>query len=165
MRKPIEDKSPLAAWATLSRESAGMSVEEVVAELGRRGHAVTAATIRGIEGGSKGASARLRRLLAAVYDVKVPGDAPEATQTPDALIQALMDQTKAIAEQTRVMAELVSELRAAHEVTPEVRERVAALEAYADEHERRLQADRRLMGLERAEDPPTRSPLPVASRS
>lgn len=77
MRKPIEDKSPLAAWATLSRDEAQMSVEDVVRALAERGHAVQAATIRGIEGGSKGASARLRRLLADVYGVKTPGDALE----------------------------------------------------------------------------------------
>lgn len=110
MRKPIEDKSPLAAWATLARDEAGMSVEEVVAALGERGHSVQAATIRGIEGGSKGASARLRRLMAEVYGTKPPGVALERPETPDALVQALLAQTAAIAAQTVAISELVSRL-------------------------------------------------------
>ena len=96
MRKPIEDKPPLAAWATLAREEAGMSVEEVVDALAERGHAVKAATIRGLEGGSKGASVRLRRLMADVYGTKPPGVALERPTAPDALVQALHEQTAAI---------------------------------------------------------------------
>jgi hypothetical protein len=96
MRKPIEDKGPLAAWATLARAEAGMSVEEAVAALAERGHAVTAATIRGIEGGSKGASSRLRKLLAAVYGTNPPGTGLEATETPDVVAAAIREQTTAL---------------------------------------------------------------------
>lgn len=104
MRKPIEDKPPLAAWATLSREGAGMSVDEAVAALGERGHAVTAATIRGIEGGSKGASARLQKLLAIVYGVTPPGQKETGPAEGGAgyqlLAQAMDRQSAAIDRQT-----------------------------------------------------------------
>ena len=82
--------------------------------------------------------------------------APEATQTPDALVAALMAQTAAITE-------LVSELREARGLSQEVRERVAAVEAYAEEHERRLQADL-LRGIGPVADSPLRSPQPAAGR-
>lgn len=98
VRKPIEQKSPLAAWATLARDEAGMSVEEVVAALAARGHAVQAATIRGIEGGSKGASVRLRRLLADVYGTQPPGEQSPPTAIGDfaAIERAITAQTTAI---------------------------------------------------------------------
>lgn len=111
MRKPIEAKTPLAAWATLSREQAGMSVEEVVDALGARGHSVRAATIRGIEGGSKGASVRLRRLLADVYGVTPP---EQETAAPDtgtaalvAMFSAFLDELR---EDRRVRQEQIAEL-------------------------------------------------------
>lgn len=122
MRKAIEDKPPLAAWATLARDEAQMSVEEVVDALEARGHSVKAATIRGIEGGSKGASARLRKLMAEIYGTKPPGVALEATETPADLVAALMAQTKAISA-------LVEELRLARGLVDPAR--VAAVEALA----------------------------------
>jgi len=105
MRKPIEDKTPLAAWATLSRDEAQMSVEEVVDALAARGHAVNPATIRGIEGGSKGASAKLRRLLAEVYGTTVPGqkETGPATGEAGALIAVLTRVAEAMEAQTQAI--------------------------------------------------------------
>lgn len=98
MRKPIDEKLPTAAWATLARGEAGMSVEEVVDALAERGHVVTAATLRGIEGGSKRGGARLVRLLAEVYGKPTPAHAaltPPATDM-SALVAAITAQTAAI---------------------------------------------------------------------
>lgn len=79
MRKPIEQKSPLAAWA---------------------------ATIRGIEGGSKGASARLRRLLAEVYGTTMPGALPEPAPADNAAVIAALDrQTRALEDLARTVRE------------------------------------------------------------
>lgn len=107
MRKSIDQKPPLAAWATLSRDEAGMSVEEVVEALAVRGHTVRAATIRGIEGGSKRASARLARLMADVYGVQPPAThaATPAPADQDELVAALRDQTAAISSLVEVLAE------------------------------------------------------------
>lgn len=128
MRKPIEQKPPLAAWATTARDEAGMSVEEVVDALGARGHAITAATIRGIEGGSKGASVRLRRLLAEVYGRPMPGLPEPAVVADTAAVVAAIDrlsatmeravremtdsQTAGLGELTRVMLEVLGPLAA-----------------------------------------------------
>lgn len=115
MRKAIEDKTPLAAWATLAREEAGMSVEEVVDALAERGHSVRAATIRGIEGGSKGASVRLRRLMADVYGTKPPGVALERTESGDATAAAIDRQTEVFRQlldeqrMTRIAQETIAE--------------------------------------------------------
>ncbi len=99
VRKPIEQKTPLAAWATLARDEAQMSVEEVVAALEARGHRITAPTIRGIEGGSKGASARLRKLLAEVYGTNPPGmTAPASDVTLATALQALADELRLLRE-------------------------------------------------------------------
>lgn len=92
MRKPIDEKTPLAAWATLARAEAQMSVEEVVDALAARGHAVKAATIRGIEGGSKGASARLLRFMADIYGRPSPSQAEAPSGSSDAaLIVSALD--------------------------------------------------------------------------
>lgn len=82
---------------------------------------------------------------------------------PSAVGEAgLSELVAALRDQTRAMDELVSELRELRVMGPEVRERVAAIEAYAAEHELRLQADRRLRGLEPEEAPPSlRRPLPA----
>lgn len=115
VRKPIEDKTPLAAWATLARDEAQMSVEEVVDALAARGHTVKAATIRGIEGGSKGASARLRRLLAEVYGTKPPGAESATAPTVDAdRIIAAIDLLRLATEaQTKVLEERLGHLPSA----------------------------------------------------
>lgn len=111
MKKPIEQKTPLAAWATLARDEAGMSVEEVVAALAERGHAVQAATIRGIEGGSKGASVRLKRLLADVYGTQPPGEsAPVPTGDFGAIERAITAQTAAIVEAIRARDQAFEQL-------------------------------------------------------
>lgn len=92
----------MGAWAYEARADADLSVEEVVERLTRAGQPVTAATIRGIEGGSKKPSRRLLRALAAVYGRPVPGestvgaDKVDTTSVPAALIRALEDQTAAI---------------------------------------------------------------------
>jgi hypothetical protein len=139
MRKPIEQKPPLAAWATVARDEAGMSVEEVVDALQARGHAVTAATLRGIEGGSKGASVRLRRLLSAIYDKPVPGDAPLVPAGQDAVALAIDRQTAATDRQTEVLRELIGLLRLDRQAQATLAERVAVIEAFAGQHEGRSQ--------------------------
>jgi transcriptional regulator with XRE-family HTH domain len=105
MRKPIEQKPPLAAWATRARDEAGMSVEEVVEALESRGHRVRAATIRGIEGGSKGASVRLRRLLAEVYGVRpfLAETAPDPSTDQTALLEAIDRLALAVKAQTEAI--------------------------------------------------------------
>ena len=102
--------------------------------------------------------------LAAVYGwpPESPTEALEATESGDTGMAALI---AAIRDQTAAMVDLVNELQAARGLSPEVRERVAALEAYAAEHERRLRADRQLMGLAPLEEQPSQSEFPVASRS
>lgn len=162
MKKAIADKTPLAAWATLARDEAGMSVEEVVDALAALGHSVTAATIRGIEGGSKGASARLRKLLAQVYGVTSPTTALDATESVDTGMAALI---AALAAQTAAMADLVNELREARGETADLRTRVAAAEDYAKSHERLFQADRARLGLGPTEGEHSEGSPPVASRS
>jgi hypothetical protein len=87
------------------------------------------------------------------------GTRPTSASSEDSAVAAAIDR------QTEVLRELIELLRSDREASQAVRERVAAIEAYAEEHERRLQADRQLMGLGRGEDPPTRSPLPAGSRS
>lgn len=117
MRKPIEQKPPLAAWATTARAEAGMSIPEVVDALAARGHRVTEATIRGIEGGSKGAGARLIRLLAEVYGKPIPLTVPTPTDSDpvaaaidrlgDRLIAAIEAQGEVHARSLDTLAELL----------------------------------------------------------
>lgn len=112
MKKEIADKPPLAAWATLARAESGMSVEEVVDALAARGHGLRAASLRGIEGGSKGASARLRRLLADIYGTKAPTGEPVGVGSPDLteLAAALRAQAASIGR----LVQLVEAERAEH---------------------------------------------------
>lgn len=89
-----------------------------------------------------------------------PPDQDEPVEAPPSDMAALI---AAIRDQTRAMDALVNELRADHAVSADVRERVAAIEAYRDEHERRLQADL-LRGIGPVADSPLRSPQPAAGR-
>ena len=108
VKKPIDEKTPLAAWATLARAEAGMSVEETIDALAARGHGGKAATIRGIEGGSKGASARLLRFLAAVYGAVPPVQAgPDVSVGDSSSIVSAIDRLReAVEAQTRQLESL-----------------------------------------------------------
>lgn len=106
MKRP-EERGAIGAWAYRARTEADLSPEQVVEQLRERGYAVTAPTIRGIEGGSKRPGGRLLRLLADIYGSQPPGIVPEPT--PEA------DLVAALAEQTRAIMALVEEMRLARE--------------------------------------------------
>lgn len=93
-----------------------------------------------------------------------PTEPPEATQSGDDLADAIRTQAAAISALTAQMAELVKELRSAHAASADVLSRVAAVEAYAGEHERRFLADRQLLGLAPPPDAPTASPARGGAR-
>lgn len=73
--KTSAERGPIGAWAYDARADADLSVEEVVDRLARIGHPVTAATVRGIEGGSKKPGRGLIRALAKVYGKMPPAEA------------------------------------------------------------------------------------------
>jgi len=107
VKKPIDEKTPQAAWATLARAEAQMSPEEVVDALAARGHKVTAPTLRGIEGGSKKGGARLIRLMAEVYGKPTPlhvALASVPSDDPAAIVAAIDRLTAAVVAQTRDQA-------------------------------------------------------------
>lgn len=95
------------AWAYQARAEAALSPEGVVERLRTRGYAVTASTIRGVEGGSKKPGARLARMLAELYGSRPPGADDEPA--PEAGLIAALE------EQTRMIRALVEELRLARE--------------------------------------------------
>lgn len=109
MKSPAE-RGRIGAWAYEARADADLSVDEVVERLSRKGQPVAAATIRGIEGGSKQPSRRLLRALAGVYGRPVPGD-NEAGAGGDTLavpaaylerIDALVGTVTALVEELRL---------------------------------------------------------------
>lgn len=115
-----------------------------------------------LDDGRRAPSASEEAVLADVYGW--PPESPtEPPERPESGVTGLDALVAAIAEQTRVMGELVKELRVARGVTEGVRERVAAVEAYAEEHERRLQADLQ-RGIGPAEDSPLRSEQSAGGR-
>jgi transcriptional regulator with XRE-family HTH domain len=149
-------KPPVAAWIAQERRRQGWKAGDLAERLATIGVQVSEQTIRVWESNadrkpSPGNLDALERLFGS--------QAPERPAGDDNAVAAAIDR------QTEVLRELIELLRSDREASQAVRERVAAIEAYAEEHERRLQADRQLMGLARGEDPPTRSPLPAASRS
>jgi hypothetical protein len=105
-RKTDAEVGPLGVWAYNTRVTLDLSVEGVIAALPTDYHP---ATLRKIEGGSAPPGSRMWRELWNLYsrlaeEGGVPIDpqprlrpeAPEATETPDALVAALRDQTAAI---------------------------------------------------------------------
>ena len=120
--KTPEERGPVGAWAYTARTDADVSVEQVVSRLELRGISVSAATLRGIEGGSKKPGRMLLRALSEVYGqhppslngARVAGDYAE-------LVAAQDRTTKAIERNTRVLAALLESLVRAQgiEWTPE----------------------------------------------
>lgn len=78
--KTAAERGPIGAWAQSAREDADLSVEQALERLAAKGYAVTASTIRGVEGGSKKPGRRLVRELGAIYGSRAPGE-PEAEPT------------------------------------------------------------------------------------
>jgi transcriptional regulator with XRE-family HTH domain len=92
--KADSERGVTGAWAYNARQEADLSVEEVVVALGKAGQAVSPATIRGIESGSKKPGARLLRKLGDVLGSEPPGhgvaaDAPDLATALQALTQEL----------------------------------------------------------------------------
>lgn len=126
MKSPAE-RGPIGAWAYEARADADLSVEEVVERLTRAGQPVSAATIRGVEGGSKKPSRRLLRGLSTVYGRPAPGEPMAGTDVdtpvPAALVSALEAQTQALKDQTAAFITLAASIdRAASSVTGRVGE-------------------------------------------
>ena len=148
-------KPPVAAWIAQERRRKGWKAGDLAERLATIGVQVSEQTIRVWESNAdrKPSPSNLDAL-----ERLFGGQAPERESPGDMadLVAALMAQTAAITE-------LVSELREARGLSQEVRERVAAVEAYAEEHERRLQADL-LRGIGPVADSPLRSPLPAGGR-
>ena len=128
MKSPAE-RGRVGAWAYEARADADLSVEAVVERLARAGQPVAAATLRGIEGGSKQPSRRLLKALAGVYGRPVPGDnmaGDVLTTSP-----AITDYLSRIDSLVATVTELVGELRATRQDRDDLLERVGALEAAA----------------------------------
>ena len=123
MKSPAE-RGPVGAWAYEARTDADLSVEEVVARLERTGNGVSAATIRGVEGGSKKPSRRLLRALAKVYGLPAPGDMATTGDGGDTAVPGLADLIGSISA-------LVEEIRATRRERADLEERVLALELAA----------------------------------
>lgn len=98
MKQPSE-RGVTGAWAYQARQEAALSVEQVADELARRGQAVTPATIRGIESGSKKPGARLLRVLAQVLDSTPPGADPAGEPSLAAALSALAEELAASREE------------------------------------------------------------------
>lgn len=97
MKSPAE-RGPVGAWAEEARDAADLSVPQVIASLAAKGHGVTDATIRGIEGGSKKPGRKLLRLLGEVYGSRPPGQPEEA---PPGDMAALVRELRELAEAIR----------------------------------------------------------------
>lgn len=141
-------KPATAAWIAHERKRLGLSTAELRARLAVIGVDVSEQTIRVWEGyNNRPPGADRLDALERIFGSQAPEKAPAPEGEGWALMAAAIDR------QTDVMRELVSLLRGQQQGAQEVRERVAALEGYAKEHEVRLQADRQLMGLAQREDP------------
>lgn len=109
--KAPSERGTIGAWAYEARAEADLSVEEVVERLARSGNGVSAATIRGVEGGSKKPSRKLLRAMADVYGRPIPGD-PAPVEVADgaylARIDALVEQ---LTEDRAVIRSLIALLR------------------------------------------------------
>lgn len=123
MKSPAE-RGPTGAWAYEARADADLSVEAVVERLARVGVPVTAATLRGIEGGSKQPSRRLLRALADVYGRPVPGDKSEGAAGETTMPAALASLASAVSD-------LAAELRESRRERADLLERIEALETAA----------------------------------
>ena len=94
--KTPEERGPIGAWAYTARSDQGLSVEEVADRLHERGVAVSPATLRGIEGGSKKPGRALLGALAELYGVHPPRVNGQAVDDMTALVGAIERQTAAI---------------------------------------------------------------------
>lgn len=147
----------MAAWIQGERKRLGLSTKQLSERLALIGVTVGEQTISVWESyAGRNPSAQNIDALERLFGSQAP-DQPAEQGDMSALIAA-------IREQTRAMDELVKELRAAREVTPDVRAEVAELKDYAARHEVLFQADRRRLGLEPEEDPPLESAQAVAGR-
>ena len=109
--KTAAERGRIGAWAYEARADADMSVEQVVARLERSGNGVSAATIRGIEGGSKKPSRRLLRALATIYERRSPDDMAQAGDMGDTPVPGLA----AYLERIDALVATVDRLIAQHE--------------------------------------------------
>lgn len=109
--KTAAERGRIGAWAYEARADADMSVEQVVARLERSGNGVSAATIRGIEGGSKKPSRRLLRALATIYERRSPDDMAQAGDMGDTPVPGLAAYLKRIDD----LVATVERLLTAHE--------------------------------------------------
>lgn len=89
--KTAAERGPIGAWAYESRDAADLSPEEVAERLTRMGQPVLAATIRGIEGGSKKPSRRLLKGLATIYGSVPPGEPVPEPVDLGHLVRAIND--------------------------------------------------------------------------
>lgn len=126
--KTPEQRGVIGAWAYRSRQETDLTPDQVVERLRAEGYAVTASTIRGVEGGSKKPSARLRRLLGKVYGSEPPGstepDSADLTSAIAAMTALAEEMRDAMAEQralTRAVVR-VAEVLAGLRLGPEERE-------------------------------------------
>lgn len=143
-------KTPLQLWIADNRKRLGLTPADLAQMTG-----VTTDTARGWESRGRPSEDALG-ILERRFGTAVPrGSEPEG---------GLSELVQAIREQTAAMRDLVNELRDSRGLSADVHERVAAIEAYAVEHELRLQADRRLRGLEPEPAPPSLSRLSPAGR-
>ncbi len=105
-RKSDAEVGPLGVWAYNTRDALDLSVEAVIAALPTT---YSTATLRKVEGGSSRPGVRMWRELANLYTAlaaekgvdiesqpRLGPEPAEATQTPDALVLALVAQTEAI---------------------------------------------------------------------
>lgn len=110
--KTAAERGPVGAWAYDARQDADLSVEEVAERLTRIGQPVTAATLRGVESGSKKPSRRLLRAMGQVYGRPAPNEeaaAPEGT-TVERLLEAQAELTRALITEQRATQALLREV-------------------------------------------------------
>lgn len=113
--KADSERGVTGAWAYRARQESGLSVEQVAAELERRGQRVSPATVRGIESGSKKPGARLLLMLAKVLESAPPGLPVEVETRPSDLatvLAALTDELRAWREERGALKARVDELEA-----------------------------------------------------
>lgn len=89
MKTPSQ-RGVTGAWAYQARQEAGLSVEQVAEAMAAKGHAVSPATIRGIESGSKKPGARMLRVLSSVLEAQPPEEPAPASDDAQQLQERLV---------------------------------------------------------------------------
>jgi transcriptional regulator with XRE-family HTH domain len=131
-REVVAERGAIGAWAYSARGDAGLSVEEVASRLHERGVAVSPATLRGIEGGSKKPGRALLNALSELYGVHPP---KMNGTVLDGDLASLVEATARQATASERVAELLEEILGAltsmgpPQVPPEVQREVAEAEA------------------------------------